>query len=51
MTEKYCPTCELVHRESVKICCVCERELVEKLESTNGKDKSCPFCVDQIEMA
>ncbi len=51
MTEKYCPVCGLVHNEFVVICCNCEGELVERELSDNGQDKSCPICIDRVELA
>jgi len=51
MYEKYCPSCRLIHRESFEFCCECDGELVERLESSNGKDKTCPICIDRVELA
>ena len=51
MYEKYCPVCELVHSAFVEICCNCEGELVEREWSENGKDKTCPICIDHVELA
>lgn len=51
MEEKYCPACELVHKEDAERCCVCKSLLVERPESSDGEDHSCPFCIDHVEMA
>lgn len=51
MTEKYCPVCELIHKEEYGRCCYCDGELLERFENSNGEDKKCPICVDQVEMA
>lgn len=51
MEENYCPLCRLTHLEILENCCRCDGELVIRPDSSNGEDKSCPICIDQIEMA
>jgi len=49
--EMYCPVCVLIHQADFAKCCMCLGKLIVKPDSSNGEDKTCPICVEQIQMA